>query len=314
MKSTVSKSNVPVLIICFNRPQYVERQLEALRLVKPKFIYLAADGERNDSDIPKVAKVRDLYLKGIDWECSVKTKFSQFNLGCSQGPISAIKWFFSHVPEGIILEDDIIPSVDFFSFVNEMLQQYRNNKKIISISGCNFGFEGNENEYLYCNMMNMWGWATWKDRFDEVDFEMKSWTKKTDKLFFLYNRLRAGFFDFDYNWLRYWTYVFDKTVNTPIEKLTWWDYQLIFHQLNNKQLSIYPKRNLIKNIGFDNDATHTNQESNPIQFIETKQLKFPLKLNSDFEINKDFYDNYLKLLWANYKRPNWKYYIVKWLK
>lgn len=313
MKSTVSEYNIPVLIICFNRPQYVERQLEALRLVKPKHVYLASDGERNDFDKIKVSEVRNFYLKGIDWDCNVKTKFNESNLGCSQGPISAMQWFFRNEPEGIILEDDIIPSKDFFGFVKEMLQRYRDNKKVISISGCNFGYSGNENEYLFCNIMNMWGWATWKDRFDKVDFEMTSWSTKPNKIIFLYSRLRTAIFDFDLNWWLHWKKIFDKSTSTPTEQLTWWDYQLIYHQLQNKQLSVYPKRNLVRNLGFDEDATHTSQFDNPIRLVKTELMKFPLKVNLRFKTNKLFYENYLKPKWANYVRPNFKYYLGKLL-
>ncbi|NRR91024.1 glycosyl transferase [Winogradskyella undariae] len=308
--------NTPILIICFNRPQYISKQVEAIKLALPSTIYIYSDGPRQNNldDIRKTKKVITLYNELIDWECDVKFFSNEKNLGCSRGPISAMSWFFNHVEMGIILEDDIIPSIDFFKFSQEMLENYRDDRRVISISGCNLGFEGVPNSYFYSNIMNMWGWATWRDRFEEVDFDMTSWEGKRNKLYFLYDKLKNGTFDLDINWWIYWKTIFDKTVSFSKDRVTWWDYQFIYHQLNNNQYSIFPNRNLIKNIGFDSDATHTGQINNPVRFLKSKQLDFPIQVNNELKNNKEFYEFFLKPLWAFYNRPNWKFYFGKLFK
>lgn len=313
-KEYSNPAELPVLIICFNRTQYIQQQIEAIRKVRPTKIYIFCDGAREDvqSELEKVTKVRSEYLSLIDWPCEIKTNFSEKNLGCSLGPISAMRWFFNFEKEGIILEDDIIPHPVFFKFCAELLPKYRYNNKIISISGCNLGFRGEANSYLFSPIMNMWGWATWADRFNAIDFSMIAWTKKATPYCFLYSRLKTHLFDFDLNWWHYWKIRFDKTIRS--EKITWWDYQFIFHQLNNRQKTIFPSQNLIRNLGFEEDATHTSQKENPASRISLGNMAFPLKAPKKMNSHRFFYSNYLKPIWALYTRPNWKYYIGKLLR
>lgn len=301
--------NTPVLIICFNRPQFVSRQVASLRAVKPSKIFIFSDGPRpeNMEDTHKIGLVRKLYLDQINWNCQVVTNFQEENFGCSAGPISAMQWFFKNEKEGIILEDDIIPSVDFFTFMSKMLDQYRTNKKIVSISGCNFGYEGPPNSYLFCKIMNMWGWATWADRFQKIDFSINSWKRKKYHYIFLLRHLRNNIFDIDLNWIKYWKYILDKTINTG--NLTWWDYQVIYNQLEKKQLTVYPNVNLVTNIGFGEDAIHTTNEENPVGKLENKKMDFPLVEPAKTSNNFKFYEEYLKPIWAQYRRPNIKFYL-----
>lgn len=309
-KEFVFKFDTPVLIICFNRPQYIKKQIEALRQIEPPVVYISRDGARegNDEDQKKVEIVKKLYLEGIDWNCRIITRFMKQNHGCFDGPLGAMHWFFNHEKEGIILEDDIIPGIDFFRFAQEMLEKYRDNKKIISISGCNFGYHGEPNEYLFCKIMNMWGWATWADRFNQVDFSMPGWNPEKSNYFFLYRKLKSKLFDFDFKWWIHLGKYFNRTKN---RELITWDYQFIYFQLLNNKLSIFPARNLILNLGFEEDATHTKQLNHPLLNLEIEKLKFPLLKNIEVNNNTFFYENYLKKVWSNYNRPNWKYYIGK---
>jgi GR25 family glycosyltransferase involved in LPS biosynthesis len=304
----------PILIICFNRPQYIVNQVNVLRELAPRKIYISSDGAReNRSDEKiKVKNVRELYLKEIDWDCDIKVNFSDNNLGCFLGVSSGMKWFFNHEPEGIILEDDILPSLDFFRFMQAMLEKYRENDKVISISGCNFGYDAADaNGYLFCKVMNMWGWATWAKEFKNVDFQMKQWKEIKNPKFFLYHRLRSNLLDLDINWVKYFKEKFD---SIELGRIDTWDYQFMFYQLKNKKLSIYPNRNLVKNLGFDADATHTVEKNNPMVNVVLSEIIFPLKNKVSIKENRFFYENYLKPIWALYQRPNWKYYLGNILK
>lgn len=296
MKNSTSNFTVPILIICFNRPQYVNRQLNALRLVKPKHIFLVCDGPRpGNNDFDKIKEVIALYLKGIDWECKLETKFNTENLGCSKGPISAMKWFFSNVNEGIILEDDIIPSPDFFWFAKEMLYTYRDNKNIISISGCNFGYSNDESSYFFSRIMNMWGWATWADQFNKIDFELNHWKKIKFKKLYVIKLFFKDFSKGDLSYIKRWYYIWNKTIST--DNVSWWDYQFIYHQLINQSLTIFPSSNLIQNIGFEDDATHTRNQEHFMKLMPSKSLEMPLK--SPIKIAPDYFfeSEYVKKKW-----------------
>src|SRR4051812_29355853 len=124
--------NVPVLYLLFNRPDHTRESFEALRKIKPAFLFIAADGPRdgNERDVQACEEVRRI-VSEISWPCEVKKLYRDKNLGTKYAVSSAIDWFFSNVEEGIILEDDCIPHPDFYSFVAAMLEKYKNNPRIM---------------------------------------------------------------------------------------------------------------------------------------------------------------------------------------
>jgi hypothetical protein len=311
-KPTYREFKTPILIICFNRPQCIELQLASLREVKPKKIYISCDGPRLEKDDGlKIEEVKKTYLKGIDWSCDVQTNFHEANQGCSLGPINAMRWFFQHEEQGIILEDDIIPNRDFYDFCFLMLTHFKKDKKILSVSGCTLGYEHEEDYVFSSKIMNMWGWATWRDRFEKIDFNLNSWKTKKNKNLFLHKRLNHNILDYDKGWVQHWNDIFDKTISS--KNLTWWDYQFIYNQIESNLLSIYPSKNLVLNIGFGEDATHTVENDHFISKLETKSLNWPLKINTK-KPDAIFYNKFIKQIWSFYTRPNWKYYLGKILK
>ena len=194
-KPSYDNFETPVLIICYNREAYIEAQLDQIRKVKPVNLFIACDGPRNSLDAVKVKKVRERYLNLIDWGCTIQTNFQEINHGCFKGVKGALDWFFTYNKEGIILEDDIIPTIDFFLFMEVMLNTYRENNNVFCISGCNLGYTTPDSIFT-SKIMNMWGWATWSDRFFEVDFNILSWKKVSNKRWFLYKKLRSTIFEF----------------------------------------------------------------------------------------------------------------------
>jgi hypothetical protein len=138
-----------------------------LAAIKPRQLFVAADGPRPeiDGEYDKCDKVRSI-VDSINWECEIKTLFRESNLGCRKAVSNAISWFFQSVEEGIILEDDCLPSPSFFfTFCAEMLQRYRHDEKIMMISGNNFqnGIRRGNASYYFSQIPNIWGWATWKN-------------------------------------------------------------------------------------------------------------------------------------------------------
>ena len=153
----------PILLIMFDRPDITEKVLQSIRSVKPQRLFISADGPRKDhpDEIKKTALTRQIVNK-IDWPCEVKTNFYELNQGSKLGPASAITWFFSHVEEGIILEYDCLPDLSFYQFCETLLNRYRDNEKIMHISGNNylFGKVKLSADYYFSVIPLIWGWAT----------------------------------------------------------------------------------------------------------------------------------------------------------
>ncbi len=302
-----------VLLIIFNRPDSTQKVFDSIRRAKPSKLYVAADAPRagNSNDEMKCRSTRAV-TENIDWPCEVKRLYQKENLGCSLGPRAAFDWFFSQEKEGIILEDDCVPHQDFFVFASSMLNLYRNDQRIISINGSNLGYQLNNGEsYTYSRFMNMWGWATWADRAQSIDYSLSEWKQVQQPLWFLYQHMRQRIFDTDINWYQYWKHKFDMTITE--ETITWWDWQWIYHQLTTRQLSIVPAVNLVSNIGFHSDATHTNEAENPAANIPTQPLPFPLK--HPLLIKPDFVyeENYVKWVWCYHKRLLAIFYIKQFI-
>jgi hypothetical protein len=236
----------------FNRLDTTKQVFEAIREAKPPRLYVAADGARanKEGEAEKVQAVREYVMNNIDWDCEVKTLFREQNYGCKMAVSGAIDWFFENEEMGIILEDDCLPSQSFFWFCEELLERYKDDMRVGQISGDNFqkGVKRGDADYYFSIYNHIWGWASWANRWKnyEVDLNSINDTQFIKEVFI------------DKNTQKYWTNVF-KTMKAM--KIDTWDYQWTFCLWKNKQLTILPNINLIKNIGFGVDATHTIGES-----------------------------------------------------
>lgn len=244
----------PILLLIFNRPDTTIQVFEAIRKIKPTNLYVAADGPREsrEREAELCKRTRDLVLKGIDWECNVKTLFRDENLGCGKAISSAITWFFEQVEEGIILEDDCLPTNSFFTFCQDLLHYYKNDLRIFLISGYNpLGANINSNTYFFSQHISIWGWATWRNRWNKYDFEMKHWGNDE---FLEYIKTFMPLSGFDH-YKDGFNAVKSKQIDT-------WDYQWACSVLTQNGLTIKPFANLISNIGitgahaFKEDKNH----------------------------------------------------------
>ena len=173
-----SSFKTAVLFLVFNRPDTTLKIFNAIRDLKPSRLYLASDGPRKniDGEKEKVDIVRKI-VTAVDWDCDVKTLFREKNLGCGVGVSEAITWFFQNEKEGIILEDDDLPHPDFFIFCESMLDRYRNNHEILTISGNNFqnGNIRGEASYYFSKYFHSWGWASWRRSWEIYSREILFW-------------------------------------------------------------------------------------------------------------------------------------------
>ncbi len=258
----------PVLFLTFNRLDTTKKVLEVIKQVKPPKLYLASDGARVNKSGEKevVESVRNFLLNNIDWQCEVKTLFREQNLGCGKAVSSAINWFFENEEMGIILEDDCLPSISFFRFCDELLIRYKDDERIMHISGDNFqdGISRGDGSYYFSQISHVWGWAAWRRAWKLYDFEMKSLNNfinyKIYKNIWKQNKVQ-----------KYWLKQFK---NVSLGKIDTWDYQWNYCLIVNNGLSILPNINLVENIGFNSEATHTSNSK--LKMPSANEIKFPL--------------------------------------
>lgn len=258
-----------VAFIIFNRPDTTERVFAEIAKARPPKLLVVGDGPRasHSGEAEKVAVTRAI-IKRVDWDCEVLTNFSEVNLGCKRRVSSGIDWVFDQVPEAIILEDDCLPDPIFFRFCQEMLERYHHDQRIGMISGDNFQFgrRRNDDSYYFSKYVHVWGWATWRDRWlGSYDVTMARWPKVRDEGWLddmVDNRGEAA----------YWQGNFESVHRGEIDT---WDYQWVFANWVEARMSITPAVNLISNIGFGRDATHTTGESN-LANLGLTPLSFPL--------------------------------------
>jgi len=256
--------------LVFNRPELTKRVFEIIRKIKPTKLFIAADGPRLDreGEIEKCEEVRKIATQ-IDWDCELITLFRDENLGCGKAVSQGISWFFEHVEEGIILEDDCLPDLSFFRFCEELLAYYRNDDIIMSISGSNilgYPYKKNEQSYFFGHG-GIWGWATWKRAWAKYDFKMHQWSNPLIK-----KLLQEGLQSKE--WYDYYFQMFDATYKGELDT---WDIQWLYTILISKGLCINPSVNLVKNIGFGDFATHTIDSTNILAKLSSENMKFPLK-------------------------------------
>lgn len=260
--------NTAVLLVAFNRPQKTRRILEAIRRARPKRLYVAIDGPRSNikEDAGRVAEVKET-TAAIDWPCGVKRLIRPENLGCKHGVSSAITWFFENEPEGIILEDDCCPSEDFFPFCEEMLARYRHSEDIGTIAGSNFqrGIKRGNASYFFTRYPHLWGWASWRRAWQLYDVGIPFWPAWRNS-----GDFRRKFADNDER--AFWEKLFDASHAGNNDT---WDYQWVATLIKNGSLTVMPQSNLVSNIGFDIDATHTKKWNSSLA-IATEPLNFPL--------------------------------------
>jgi hypothetical protein len=269
------KTKSPVLFLIFNRPDVTEFVFEQIKKVQPKRFYVAADGPRdgkkNENNL--CLQTRSIIEK-IDWNCEIKTLFRDENLGCKYAVSSAIDWFFENEEQGIILEDDCLPSQHFFRYCDELLDKYKNHDQIMHIGGTNFHTNKNfgQDSYYFSNLTNVWGWASWRSAWKNYDVEMSKYNN-TDSYQTFFSIFKHKIISDE------WSKILKRLVENKIDT---WDYQWTITILLNNGLSIMPNTNLIKNIGFGENATHTNNIKSNIPQPEIEDL--PEKINHPIAI------------------------------
>ena len=263
------KRATPVAFILFNRPDTTARVFEEIARAKPPKLLVVADGPREErrGEAEKCAAARAV-IDRVDWDCEVLTNFSERNLGCKRRVSSGLDWVFSLVEEAIVLEDDCLPHPSFFRFCEELLEKYRYDERISQISGDNFQFgrKRTEDSYYFSRMNHIWGWASWRRAWKAYDVDLSLWSEVRDGAW-LEDLL------VDPREVKRWLEIFQRVADGEIDT---WDYQWLFASWITSRLTVLPNVNLVSNIGFGSDATHTAGASS-LANLEVEKIAFPLR-------------------------------------
>ena len=282
----MSSLTTPVVIIIFNRPDLTQIVFNAIQKAQPKQLFVIADGARFPEEVEKCQQARDV-IKRVDWDCQVLTNYADANLGCRQRVSSGITWVFEQVEEAIILEDDCLPHPSFFRYCQELLDYYREDERIWCISGDNFQDEQwrGDGSYYFSNYNHGWGWATWRRAWQHYDHDLTNWEKFRDAQYLKY------ILDSELE-VMYWRSIFEEMFNRRDQRNIW-DYLWTLSVWQNSGLTILPNVNLISNIGFRADGTHTLGESKlanlPVQDIG--EIHHPSFLVRDREADQYTFDH-----------------------
>jgi len=266
----MTPSSVPILVLAFNRPDRVRQLFERLTAIQPQQLFFAVDGPRADrpADQELVTQTQKL-TELIDWDCKIHTQFQVNNLGCARGVTAGIDWFFSQVSEGIILEDDVLPDPSFFPFCAELLEKYRDDSNVWCVSGSNRLPQERVSQdfsYRFSTIPQVWGWATWRDRWEKYSLDIGNWRSRGLSNLDLLTRVNYSPTAF-----AFWSANFDLMAKMAVDT---WDIQLVNAAMRNNALAAVPNVNLIENIGWGSDATHTHETPRSLQPVE--EINFPL--------------------------------------
>jgi hypothetical protein len=250
----MTSADTPLLLIAWRRPHTLRQVIDAIRPVAPTRLFVACDGPNPErpGEAEKVAATRRVIEQEIDWPCQIERLYSDVNQGCRLGVSRAITWFFEQVEEGLILEDDCVPHPDFFPYCTTLLERYRHDTRVWCISGTNFqnGQWRGDGSYYFSRYNHCWGWASWRRCWQHYDAELSQWPTLRDS-----GLLKTIFEDFTER--QYWSSIWQRLMdeNRPDS----WAYRWTFTCLASGGLTALPNSNLVSNVGFGPDGTHTTR-------------------------------------------------------
>lgn len=271
----------PVALLVFNRPELTARVFAAIRAARPPQLLVVADGPRRGrpDDPERCSEVRRI-VEQVDWLCELFCNYSEENLGCKIRVSSGLDWVFGLVEEAIILEDDCLPDPTFFRFCQELLHHYRDEERVMTICGANLlgRWKDDRQSYHFAQYDFVWGWASWRRAWRHYDLEMRLWHDPDCR-----QRIRSILQNERLWRLREKTFqqAFDKGIDT-------WDYQWAFARTVRGGLAVVPSVNLITNIGYGADATHTIVMDEELAAIPTSRMDFALTHNESFLSDQEY--------------------------
>lgn len=283
-----SLSDIPVLLLHFNRPDFTRRSLEHLATIAPKKVFVAVDGPRpgRKDDEQNCQEVRSL-LSNLPWAAELHFRFLEKNLGCRRAVSSAITWFFDQVEFGVILEDDCLVDPSFFLLCEHGNARFAKETKIMAICAHNTQCKKRgDGSYYFSKIPAVWGWATWKRAWQLYDEDPSSYA----------SFVRSG--------------ALARALPDPITRFVWnfkitdsfrggnsWAFPWIASVLTHGGLAIIANLNMVQNVGYGDQATHAKESDSvflrdPIAAPEA-EIQAPAKIAVN--VSADRYFSWLML-------------------
>jgi len=270
---SVAIEEIPVLLTMFNRPDKTRAVIASLRLIKPKLLFIAADGPRptHSADTEKCRLAREETAL-IDWPCEIKTRFLDDNQGCDAAIPSAIDWFFEQVEYGIIVEDDCILSPDFFALCGDLFMRFADDLRIMQISSVSpYAAREHQYDYHFSRMSRCHGgWATWRRAWSHYTSDLRSFSDQEALAI-----LKASQPDYSTIAWQYHTLLKYKKGSSYFWRH--WDFKWNLISAAHNGLCVVPEKNLLINIGFDEDSTNTVETNPVLDNLRHEPISFPLR-------------------------------------
>lgn len=289
----MNKEKTPVIFIIYNRPDLTQKVLESISEYQPDKLYVVADGPKNTAD-NELCQYTRVLINNITWDCKIFKNYAESNMGCGLRVSSGLTWAFESCDRAIILEDDCVPSPTFFPYCEELLEIYKTNDRIGMISGDSLVDASDiDSSYYFSNFPHIWGWATWKRVWQNFDLKIKNWPVLKDTKLVL-DKVGSNYY------AKKWINIFDRVYQREIDT---WGYPLVLMFWENNYLSIVPKVNLVSNIGFNVNATHTKDPRDKNSNLDVHNMAFPLSHPEMTKRNLD--KDHLDLNWNFGSQPSW---------
>lgn len=276
----------PLVLFVYNRPEHTRRTVESLlknTLAGNSELIIFSDGAKNDKDLQKVKTVRD-YIRTIKGFDRIEIVLRERNFGLANSVISGVNEIFKQNDQVIVMEDDIVTLPSFLTFMNKALMFYQDNKSIYSISGYPYPIKipRTYNEDVFISYRaSSWGWGTWKERWEKVDWEVKDFSA------FISDKKVQNLFDRGGQDL---TPMLKAQIKGKIDS---WAIRWSFAHFTNNAYCLYPIVPLCKNIGTDKSGTHSS--SSPKLDVELKAFNKELVLGQSPELNEEIIKEIQKL-------------------
>lgn len=268
----------PIVLTCFNRPLHLKRTIEALqknKLATDSIIYIFADGPKlgDEENEKKVADVHQ-YIESIKGFKSVIKSYSPANKGLANSVINAVSQVLKTYNAVIVMEDDLIVSTDFLEFMNEALVKYQNYQKIFSVSGYSYLLENLalEDDLFIVKRASSWGWGTWANRWETVDWQM------IDLIPTLKNKESRN------NFINGGKDLLSMIKKQYLGKIDSWAIRWTYHHFKNNAYCLVPKFSKVENIGTDGSGTHfSNKTDRYFTKIVEKKLILPDTIDENIQ-------------------------------
>ena len=256
----------PVAFFLFNRPEHTRLVFARIREARPERLFLVADGPRHEAERALCEEARAV-VAIVDWPCEVQRDYSSVNLGLRERLESGTDWAFRQASELILLEDDCLPDPSFFAFCTELLARYRDDPRVMAICGnCHVRPEVGAASYYASRYAYYWGWATWARAWQQYDRELSGWQDEQTRRLFL-----RGCETLDER--LFWRRTFRRVQRGALDS---YGYRWTFSVRVQNGLCLNPVVNLVQNIGFGPNSTHTRDASDPLARLEAQTITLPL--------------------------------------